>query len=39
MLDAGEISGRASTIVSFMTRPPEVLRAGAGPTDFLKEIV
>jgi tRNA threonylcarbamoyl adenosine modification protein (Sua5/YciO/YrdC/YwlC family) len=38
MLDAGAIGGRASTIVSFMSRPPEVIRLGAGPVDFLEEL-
>lgn len=39
MLDAGDISGGASTVVSFMTRPPRVVRHGAGPVDFLEKIV
>ncbi len=39
MLDAGDISGGASTVVSFMTRPPRVVRHGAGPIDFLDKIV
>lgn len=39
MLDAGEISGRASTVVSFMTKPPQVIRLGAGPIDFLESLL
>jgi tRNA threonylcarbamoyl adenosine modification protein (Sua5/YciO/YrdC/YwlC family) len=36
MLDAGEISGRASTVVSFMGSEPQVVRLGAGAVDFLE---
>ncbi|MBN2223245.1 MAG: threonylcarbamoyl-AMP synthase [Deltaproteobacteria bacterium] len=39
MLDTGEIAGRASTVVSFMTRPPRVIRQGAGPLEFLERLV
>ena len=35
-LDEGRIAGNPSTIVSFMTHPPQVVRRGAGPIDFLK---
>ena len=37
-VDSGAIPGTASTIISFMSRPPEVLRLGAGTTDFLSKI-
>jgi len=39
MLDAGPIGGRASTVVSFMERRPEVVRRGAGPVDFLEKLL
>jgi tRNA threonylcarbamoyl adenosine modification protein (Sua5/YciO/YrdC/YwlC family) len=39
MLDSGAISGGASTVVSFMKRPPEVVRHGAGPVDFLERLM
>ncbi len=39
MLAAGEIAGGASTVVSFMTRPPQVIRQGAGSLDFLKGLL
>jgi tRNA threonylcarbamoyl adenosine modification protein (Sua5/YciO/YrdC/YwlC family) len=38
MLSAGEIAGRASTVVSFMSRPPRVIRQGAGSLDFLDRL-
>ncbi len=38
MLSAGEIAGRASTVVSFMTKPPKVIRHGAGSLDFLETL-
>lgn len=37
-IDSGTIPGVASTIISFMSRPPEVLRLGSGSIDFLSEI-
>ncbi len=39
MLDAGTIGGTASTVVSFMSRTPEVVRRGAGPVDFLEKLL
>jgi len=39
MLDAGPIGGRASTVVSFMDKRPEVVRRGAGPVDFLEKLL
>ncbi len=38
LLDAGRVAGSASTVVSFMTRPPRVVRLGAGPIDFLESL-
>lgn len=38
MIDVGEISGKPSTVVSFMTKPPRVLRHGAGSINFLEEL-
>ncbi len=37
-IDSGKIPGVASTIISFISRPPKVLRLGAGKIDFLSEI-
>lgn len=37
-IDSGKIPGKASTIISFISRPPKVLRLGAGDIDFLSEI-
>jgi tRNA threonylcarbamoyl adenosine modification protein (Sua5/YciO/YrdC/YwlC family) len=35
-LDEGRVAGNPSTIVSFMTHPPQVVRRGAGSIDFLE---
>jgi L-threonylcarbamoyladenylate synthase len=37
-LDSGDIAGAPSTVISFISRPPKVLRMGAGDTKFLSEI-
>jgi tRNA threonylcarbamoyl adenosine modification protein (Sua5/YciO/YrdC/YwlC family) len=39
MLSAGKIAGNASTVVSFMTKPPQVIRYGAGALDFLEKLL
>jgi tRNA threonylcarbamoyl adenosine modification protein (Sua5/YciO/YrdC/YwlC family) len=36
IIDAGPIAGKPSTIISFMTKPPTLVRWGAGDDDFLK---
>jgi len=36
IVDAGDIVGEPSTIISFMTTPPTIIRRGAGDIDFLK---
>jgi L-threonylcarbamoyladenylate synthase len=38
-LDYGRITGRPSTVISFVSHPPKVVRKGAGDTDFIEEIV
>ena len=37
-LDSGDIAGVPSTVISFVSHPPKVLRRGAGDTKFLDEI-
>jgi len=37
IIDAGPIIGEPSTVISFMTRPPTLIRRGAGDADFLNE--
>jgi L-threonylcarbamoyladenylate synthase len=37
-LDSGDIAGVPSTVISFVSHPPQVLRKGAGDTAFLGEI-
>ena len=36
IIDAGTIPGRPSTVISFMTKPPTLIRQGAGDSNFLK---
>ncbi|MBN1881118.1 MAG: threonylcarbamoyl-AMP synthase [Deltaproteobacteria bacterium] len=36
IIDAGNIVGEPSTVISFMTTPPSLIRRGAGDVDFLE---
>jgi len=36
IIDAGGIIGKPSTVISFMTKPPTLIRQGAGDSDFLR---
>jgi len=38
IIDAGPIVGKPSTVISFMTRPPTLIRKGAGDSAFLEAL-